>query len=349
MKNTFGLDDTVIPIYFPSSLVRWLESEGYDRGSLIDGTGLVAEDIDEAQVLVSFRQHRLLISNALELTNNPHLGIPFGKQLEYSSMGIVGFAAMTSKNLHESIKTLVKYMKLRAPLIHLDLEIDNKVAHITIDESIDYGPIRTFMHEGILGSISRIVEKGVERTLERNEEIIPGSFSASIQAELTLPEPPDWEIYKNQLAFPVKYSQPVSRFSFPAHYLEQKSKLADPATAKSTKEICDTQLKQLEEQEGLISRINGILLSSSPNYPSLNEVASQLCVSSRTLRRELAKLDTSYQTLLDEYRERISIHFLRSSDLSVQEIAGRIGYKDPANFGRAFRKWTGKSPGSYRK
>lgn len=337
MKNTFGLDDTVIPIYFPSALIRWLETEGYDRTTLIEGTGLEPKDIDEAEVMISFRQHRVLIGNALRLTNNPHLGLLFGRQLKYSSMGIVGFAAMTSKNLGESIETIVKYMKLRAPLIQIGLEVQGDLAHITIDESIDYGPLRTFMHEGILGSMSHVVE------------IIPGEIPESIRAQLTFSEPNDWDQHKEHLAFPVEFSQPSSRFIFPAKYLKQTSKLADPATAKSTKALCEVQLKEMEEKEGLLTRIHGIFLSSGSNYPNLDEVSSQLCVSARTLRRELSKLDTTYQTLLDEYRERISIRYLQSSDLSIQEISVKMGYNDPANFGRAFRKWTGKSPGCYRK
>jgi len=70
------------------------------------------------------------------------------------------------------------------------------------------------------------------------------------------------------------------------------------------REICDEQLRKVDHSEDLIGRINHIVQNKTDTFPSLMEVAAQICVSTITLRRELKKRDTSYQTLLDTAREK---------------------------------------------
>ncbi len=71
-------------------------------------------------------------------------------------------------------------------------------------------------------------------------------------------------------------------------------------------------------------------------------------MSSRTLKRRLKMHGTSFQRMLDDTRKRDAIRLLEDRTLSVEEIAHRIGYSAPANLLRAFRKWTGTTPASFR-
>jgi AraC-like DNA-binding protein len=69
----------------------------------------------------------------------------------------------------------------------------------------------------------------------------------------------------------------------------------------------------------------------------------------RTLKRRLADQGTSFSALLDEVRRDRATLLLRAGELSVDEIGARLGYSDPANFARAFRRWTGSSPRAFRR
>lgn len=336
MKNTFGLDDAVIPIFYPSSLVRWLETQGYDRLALIENTAIEAKEIDAPEVLITFRQHRVLIGNALRLTKNPHLGLYFGQQLQLTAMGMVGYAAISSDSLLQSMETISKYIKLRAPLISMDMKEKGDKMHVIYHEPLDYGPLRLFFYEGIMAaSVEMFSMMGIENT-------VGGKIN------LPISEPIDWHRHKHLVRLPVSFDQSQFEFILPLSHLKQKSKLADPVTAKNAKLICEQELQHSQVQEGLVNRINILISQEDDHFPSLTEAAKILCVSSRTLRRELLKLDTSYQVLLDQAREKKAIKLLKNSVFTIQEIAIKLGYNDPSNFGRAFRKWTGKSPGFYR-
>ena len=77
-------------------------------------------------------------------------------------------------------------------------------------------------------------------------------------------------------------------------------------------------------------------------------LAQALNLSVRTLRRRLAARQTTFSAVLENWRTVNAKRLLRQPDLSVQSIAQRLGYAYVSNFERAFKRWTGFSPGQYR-
>jgi AraC-like DNA-binding protein len=83
-------------------------------------------------------------------------------------------------------------------------------------------------------------------------------------------------------------------------------------------------------------------------WPDLDALSQLLNLSSATLQRRLLAEGTSYRQLKDELRRDIAIELFSSSSLTVAEVAARTGFQETSAFHRAFRKWTGASPGMYR-
>ncbi len=74
-----------------------------------------------------------------------------------------------------------------------------------------------------------------------------------------------------------------------------------------------------------------------------------MCMSSPTLQRRLQSEGLNYQRLKDDLRRDIAIELLSNVSLPVTDIATQVGFQEPSAFHRAFKKWTGVSPGSYRR
>lgn len=83
-------------------------------------------------------------------------------------------------------------------------------------------------------------------------------------------------------------------------------------------------------------------------WPDLEMLAQMLNISGATLQRRLLAEGTNYRRLKDELRRDIAIELFSSSSLTVAEVAARTGFQETSAFHRAFRKWTGASPGIYR-
>lgn len=95
--------------------------------------------------------------------------------------------------------------------------------------------------------------------------------------------------------------------------------------------------------------VRRILANSHPaELPSLAAVAGQLSVSPATLRRRLAEEGVSFRQHKDELRRDIAIDALTETSETVEDIGRRLGFSEPSAFQRAFKRWTGSSPGVYR-
>jgi AraC-like DNA-binding protein len=81
---------------------------------------------------------------------------------------------------------------------------------------------------------------------------------------------------------------------------------------------------------------------------SLEAVARHLGTSPRTLQRRLNQHGISFWALLEHSRFEIAAALLRETDLQVQEISARLGYRTPSGFARAFTNWSGASPTAFR-
>ncbi|WP_372832377.1 AraC family transcriptional regulator [Pontibacterium sp.] len=82
---------------------------------------------------------------------------------------------------------------------------------------------------------------------------------------------------------------------------------------------------------------------------SMDEIAEELHVTSRTLRRKLADEGTSFQELKDDVRRDAAIHYLSQPAIPISQISRQLGFSEPAAFTRAFKQWTGVPPGIYRR
>ncbi len=88
--------------------------------------------------------------------------------------------------------------------------------------------------------------------------------------------------------------------------------------------------------------------SDGLEMPDFEHVADQLNTSTQTLRRRLKDESTSFQAIKDQVRRDIAIYHLSENKFSINEIALKVGFTEPSTFHRAFKKWTGVTPGDYR-
>lgn len=107
--------------------------------------------------------------------------------------------------------------------------------------------------------------------------------------------------------------------------------------------------KKLEEHLQLYSELQEIIENCLlRRHVSQEDVAGQLGISVRNLQRRLKALGTSYQVLLDECRQILAMKLIRDEAVPLYEIAYMVGYAEPSAFYKAFRRWTGSTPGDYR-
>jgi AraC-like DNA-binding protein len=165
-------------------------------------------------------------------------------------------------------------------------------------------------------------------------------------------EPVSRRRYEELFGCPVRFGQANNGLLIPARALQYPI----AHTEKSLREFLRRAPYPLvkHEQPGSVNtlthRIEQLLnQQSSRKLPNADTVANQLNISPRTLHRRLAAEGTSFQTLKDGFRTELAIHYVSRPELSFDAIATLMGFQDNSAFYRSFKKWTGVSPGQFRR
>ena len=156
------------------------------------------------------------------------------------------------------------------------------------------------------------------------------------------------EAYEQLFGAPVLFNQPYNQVCFPEFMLEVPVSTANAISRGLAETECEKLLAQLDHGQDLVTQIR-YKLEKMQAFPTLPVMAKALNSSPRTVNRQLAQLNTSYQHTLDEARREKALELLDGSSMSIEQISMNLGYNDPSNFGRAFRRWLGQSPRAYRK
>jgi len=111
---------------------------------------------------------------------------------------------------------------------------------------------------------------------------------------------------------------------------------------------CEVSSVEVEGPVSLPDKIRKIVINYRDGIPNKGQVAKELNISLRTLARGLESENTSYRKVVDNLRKDIAISYLQKSNWSVDDVADMLGYGSSANFGRAFKQWTGQTPSHFR-
>jgi AraC-like DNA-binding protein len=300
---------------------------------LLSPLGLSREAVTDPAVRLSLPVIQQLVARARALTGEPGLGFYLGLQMRISSLGYLGFAAMTAATLREAIEIGVRYAPTRTAAVGLRLHVEGPAAALVIEERADLGSVRDVVLQWLIVGLVQIGEALTGKTLEGSVDIAG-------------PAPSYFDRFVNTLSGVVRFGQPETRLLFDAENLDLPLVMRDPAALKLAQQQCERELDALGYPQRTAAAVRRAL---ADRLLTVDEVARQLGQSQRTLKRRLAAEGTTYSQILDEERRERALLLIRSPALSLDQVAEHAGYTDLANFTRAFRRWTGKTPAAYRK
>jgi AraC-like DNA-binding protein len=335
MKKFFTPDDPILPLHHPRVLVETAMRQGAPRDALLVNTGITEQMLRSPEARVSYAQYGILIHNALELTQNSALGIDYGSNLHLSHMGMLGLAVLSSQNIGEALAVAFKYYRAVAPGWELGLHVEGERAIFSAREAIPRNPFRAFATEALLSAI------------RANGEFLYGRPIPLIEVRVQYPEPPHSRRIADLYAIPIRYDCDETLGIFDASVLDAPLASADPLTLVMAERQCATELPFTSSIDGLVAQVRRHLLTAT-GPRSADEIAKLLCTSTRSLRRSLQLMGTSYQELMDEARRARALEWVAATDMTSGEMAQRLGFSDVRGFRRAFRRWTAMSLQQYR-
>jgi AraC-like DNA-binding protein len=329
----------VYPIVKISTVAQLLVEEGVGVEAALAGTGLTGNDLSSTTTRVSIGQMITCYRNAMGLTRDPWFAYHAGHRFHLSSYGLYGFAMLSSPSFRETYRFSVRYHRLAMPLCEISFEEREACAAWNVVP---------LAHPLVDAALYRfLVELQCATQLSLQRDFMGASFNPD-RLCVTYSPPANAADYPAIFGCPVRFDELANSVVFDSSWLDRPAELGNRIVFPTVVALCDALLKELDRREGVAGKVRGALLARAPRPANFEEIASDLALSPRTLRRRLGEEHTSYRKLMDELRAELAIRYVRETDLSVDEIASTLGFSEPAAFRHAFRRWTKAAPSRFR-
>jgi len=159
----------------------------------------------------------------------------------------------------------------------------------------------------------------------------------------------DTHVYEEHFGCPVYFETGRDALLISEHNMDVPNKLGDETISSFFDEHLEQELAAQTNDEGLEQSVRRAVANVlSEGVPTLSSIASELGVGPRTLQRRLSDNGHSFQSVVDTARHELAQRLLRETEYSLAEVAFLTGFSEQSGFTRAFKRWSGKTPRSYR-
>jgi AraC-like DNA-binding protein len=263
-----------------------------------------------------------------------------GHHSTLSGSGYVGLAAMTAANLEQALIVLTQFE-------HLNSQCYRGTSTLITEES---KPVLSFYSIAPYNAYTCFVVDGVLTAWVKLIYLLTGRTDLVELTQIEFDAPSYSDAYTEAFPCPVRFGCErnaliLSAEALTVPLLESNSNLHNKLVQQC--ELLLNEIALADSYRNKVLKVLGTMLHGQT--PSIDEVALKLGMPSWTLRRKLKEEDSAYQLLVDEMRRDVAMSYMRNTDLTFGEISYLLGFSTPGAFQRAFKRWSGQTPGEYRK
>ena len=336
MLDRSAAEALLMPITYGRHLARLFDPE-----RLFAGTGLGHEDLQDPDFRITVGQLLTYARNTLDLASDPAWYYEWADSLADHFHGPISIALVSAPTLGCGLDAFLRYFPSRIPYMHMQGRQEGEHFLAELCPLIDLGTVKPLLVETPLVLLQKHLQNvyGVDLS----------------QAALDLDYPAT--VYADRCR---------AYFPFPVHFATTRNALVIPAAWRALRNLghvestwvhalaqCEATMASSLERETL-GRVRASLADGFERddrlrpLPTLDEVAASLHLTPRTLIRRLRSLGTSYREATDEFLSARARELLGNDQMKIKQVAAILGFDSPANFGKAFKRWYGVSPGNFR-
>ena len=273
-------------------------------------------------------------------TQDPHVGLHMGESYSPGALDILGYVILSCRTAGDALDRLARYAAILNDGLRVRVTREREMTVCWFDalDGLDNCLARAPRHpiEAMCSGVTVTMRHLTGRPIEPRE------------IALRHRAPTDLAEHRRVFGQDVQFGAVDNRLTFLTTDLDAAVRSSNPALLEVFERHANAVLDALDPQ-GPVSRRVVHLLSERMKgiMPTLDDVASELAMSARSLQRSLRAEGTSYQLLLDDVRRELAVRHLAVRGTSAAQVAFLTGFSEPSAFSRAFRRWTGSTPGVF--
>ncbi|MFL1404482.1 helix-turn-helix domain-containing protein [Marinobacter sp. M1N3S26] len=331
----------VIPLHLhPLGFIEIFVRHGASLSDLLKGTGISPAMFDMQDIRISYLQQQTLVRNGIQHCRKPGLGLITGMEMDWSFWGTLGYTIHSSPSLKEAGEAFRRYLVIAQP--YYALMVSRPTTYIDCNrrvvDPLDYATDEVYEEDVRMFTLEfRVAMAARLWTLCGN----PDARDTDVHVTLDYPEPAHVDLYSELPCKSVTFGTDRTAISADYNYVIKPFRPYRRRAYRKLIQQCEQELNQAPVDITFTDRVRWHIRSHFNPSIDLEQVAQGMQMPPRSLTRRLAAEKTSFRKLLHSVRMEIATHQLRSSGLSVDEVADIVGFSCASSLRRAMKKWSG--------
>lgn len=320
-----------------AALLGYVGSRGANLDDDVLRAGLDASTLLQPDLRISQELNNLLWERAAAAVDDNDFGLHFAEHFDLDAFHVLGHLAASSDTLGQAIERIVAFSRLLHDAGRTELEVHG-------------GEARVFPGcRGLPEPPPRHVADFSAASVVLLARMITGQPCTPLAVHFNHSPPPSTREHLRIFGVMPSWKAAETVVVLPAAALALPIKDARPAVSLWLQGYARELLARLPADDSLVAKVTRAIVTGIPRGAAeIGPVAAQLGLTPRTLQRRLAALSTSFAALGDEARRLSAEQYLRDERLPLAEVAFLLGFQEPSAFHKAFRRWTGTTPGAWR-
>lgn len=313
---------------------------GANLDALYSKADLDIQKISRAKVMLSVEDVDRILQAYKEINGEDDFFLELGKNIRFDSLGAVGSMVATSATPREAFDDFAQFKDIIHPYANFDLldhgnGVSSVVYSVSEDEPLAENIYYVEMFFSAFSSLTKLLLIGSPKVNE-----ITFSF----------PAPSYVDSYRKMFGPNLKFNARRNELFFDTRWLDLDLDSSSPEFKKLSTQKALSELSKLPSEDNLVARVVRCIEEHiGHSVLSMQKVADKLNTTPRTLQRRLKDESITYAALRDQVLYKHARRYLIETDLDMATISANLSFSEPATFNNAFKRWSGMSPGAYRK
>lgn len=324
-----------IPVRFLRAAARTARRRDVDAQALLDQLGIDPGLLFDDRTRITLEQAAAVVQELWRITGDELLGLGV-QPAPRGTFRMVCLALLSSPDLRTVFERLQEFSRILRAMGRLDLEVGEEVTTLTMGTVATDDP-EFFLTDLWLSILMRFFSwlAGARLPLER--------------VDVPYPRPEHAEDYDQVFGRRLEFGRPVAALHFRNEVLTMPVMRTEAELEQWLRDAPADLLMFRDYGTTTSDQVRRILERGlRGTWPSPDDVASQLAMSTQHLRRVLREDGTSMSAIKEDLLRDAAIASLVRGEESISALSDRLGFSEPSAFHRAFRRWTGSAPGAYR-
>ena len=312
-------------------------SDRLDKPALLKGIGLDPSAPIDVDVHVSGEAYLDLLEEIAESEEDPVLfHLRAGRSMRCDDYGVLGLALKSAPTLLESYRRFARYGQLLigTPIYSVDVT-DDRVSMRINREAPRYG--LQLSNEAAISTFWALSKDAIGR------DFAPAAVFYEHE------KPGSVEHYENFFGCPVNFGAEFNGLCVTSELADEANRVGDNTIVEYFDQQLNTKLASTRDESSWRTTVRDeVAKALSGGLPLKKDIAKKLGVSDRTLQRRLSSEGLSFQGIVEETQQSLAKQLLTKSRYSLAEVAFMTGFSEQSAFNRAFKRWAGETPGSFR-